>query len=338
MNQQHNSNPEADKDSKVSIITAVRTPLGFFVLVVLVVEVILGITANLSIGSDRSYLIIGMLTLIFMLVLIVAGMAIYRPSALYGKPAPDLKKNGIPHLVSIDGRDKTKNLNELKKFFGNDILTEQFKIVHGTFTKIPYDLRDEIKPIYQKIFRDRSKFMMLPPDTITTLNTVHALSYFLQEFSKYRQQPFTICADHDALSMYHNNSFLSISGPLSNELTDIALKEPSNKFLRFIIIQEPKGAYGIIESVPDGKKFQKGPEDIGTDYGIIVKIKNCHNPEKQIFVCAGLEKQGTSAAVWYLTNHWNELYQKYGTKEFGVVIKVVRDQDNLSTVIHSVTT
>jgi len=73
-----------NKDSRQGIIKDVQTPLGFFVLVVLIVEVILGVTANTSGGTDKTYLIIGMLGLIFLLVLLVSGMAIFRPSSLYG--------------------------------------------------------------------------------------------------------------------------------------------------------------------------------------------------------------------------------------------------------------
>jgi len=70
--------------SRISIIEAVQKPINFFVLVVLVVEVILGVIVNFSEGIDRTYLIIGMLALIFSLVLIVAGFAFFRPEALVG--------------------------------------------------------------------------------------------------------------------------------------------------------------------------------------------------------------------------------------------------------------
>ncbi len=73
------------QSNRVSIIETVQTPLGFFTLTVLVVEVILGITSNFSQGSDRSYLIISMVGLIFLLVAIVAGFAFFRPEALKGK-------------------------------------------------------------------------------------------------------------------------------------------------------------------------------------------------------------------------------------------------------------
>lgn len=182
---------------KVNVINAVKTPLGFFVLVVLLVEVILGITANMSTGSDRTILIVGMLFLILLLVIIVAWMAYYRPSALYGLSTPTSKGtlSKLQYPSSEPDKNRTKTTIELKKFFGNDILTESFKIVHGTFTRAS----KEAKPIYQKIYRDGTMFEMLPPDMITTLNTVHALSYFLQEFSRFREHPFSILTDTDAL-------------------------------------------------------------------------------------------------------------------------------------------
>ena len=49
-----------EKSSRVAIIESVQTPLGFFVLVVLIVEAIFGITANFSTGNDKTYLIAGM--------------------------------------------------------------------------------------------------------------------------------------------------------------------------------------------------------------------------------------------------------------------------------------
>jgi hypothetical protein len=72
---------------RIDIIRTIQTPLGFFVLVVLVVEVILGVTAA-SDSSNRSVLVAGMLGLIFLLVGIVAFMAYSRPEALLGGRPP----------------------------------------------------------------------------------------------------------------------------------------------------------------------------------------------------------------------------------------------------------
>ncbi|MFC2152829.1 hypothetical protein ACFLSE_09925 [Bacteroidota bacterium] len=75
---------KSENNNRVSLIQTVQTPLGFFVLVVLIVEAIFGIAASFSEGDDRSRLIIGMLALIFLLVIIVALIAVYQPEALYG--------------------------------------------------------------------------------------------------------------------------------------------------------------------------------------------------------------------------------------------------------------
>jgi len=70
------------------IIQAVRTSLGFFVLVVLIVEALLGTVAfTLGAGEDRTFVIRAMIVLTFALVIIVTGLAIWRHSAL-GPPEP----------------------------------------------------------------------------------------------------------------------------------------------------------------------------------------------------------------------------------------------------------
>lgn len=76
-------------ESRASIIETVQTPLGFFALVVLVVEAIFGIIAAMSEGTDRTYLVVGMLVLIFLLVVMVGAMAVLRPESLRGsRPHP----------------------------------------------------------------------------------------------------------------------------------------------------------------------------------------------------------------------------------------------------------
>jgi hypothetical protein len=60
---------------RVAIIQAIQTPLGFFVLVVLVVEVVFGIIAGLQSGPDRTYLVVGMILLMFFVVAVVAFLA-----------------------------------------------------------------------------------------------------------------------------------------------------------------------------------------------------------------------------------------------------------------------
>ncbi len=87
--------------NRVGIIQAVKTPLGFFSLVVLVVEAILGVTANFSQGTDRTYLIVGMLSLIFLLVIIVAAFAYFRPGALGEERTDFLARDEDSTAVSL---------------------------------------------------------------------------------------------------------------------------------------------------------------------------------------------------------------------------------------------
>jgi hypothetical protein len=75
---------------RVGLIRAVNTPLGFFVLIVLVIEAILGTVAGISSGFDRTLSLIGMLVIILALVAVVAFMAYYRPEALSGHRPPSL--------------------------------------------------------------------------------------------------------------------------------------------------------------------------------------------------------------------------------------------------------
>jgi hypothetical protein len=57
-----------NEKNRVAIIQAVQKPLGFFVLVVLVLEVTFGIVANLKAEPVRTYAIVGMILLMFFVV------------------------------------------------------------------------------------------------------------------------------------------------------------------------------------------------------------------------------------------------------------------------------
>ena len=95
----------SSQSNRVSIIETVQTPLGFFTLTVLVVELILGIAANFSQGSDRSYLIVSMIALIFLLVALVAVFAFFRPEALSGRrPVANRSVSTNTHVQPNKGR------------------------------------------------------------------------------------------------------------------------------------------------------------------------------------------------------------------------------------------
>jgi hypothetical protein len=95
-----------NRDSKASVIGAVQTPLGFFVLIVLILEVVLGSLSAVTTGPDRTYLIIGMLALMLVLILTVTAMAMYRPEALYGKLARS--RNSSPKPIDAELMQRLK--------------------------------------------------------------------------------------------------------------------------------------------------------------------------------------------------------------------------------------
>ena len=77
--------PNQNSEDRKSIIEAVRTPLGFFVLVILVIEAGMGglaLNPNIPLREFLIYSIVGILVL---LIIIVTLIALFRPEALWGK-------------------------------------------------------------------------------------------------------------------------------------------------------------------------------------------------------------------------------------------------------------
>ncbi len=68
-----------------NIILTVQTPLGFFTLIVLVVEIILGLLAAKAEGTDFTILISSMVGLLFLLALIVAYLSYKKPEVLVSR-------------------------------------------------------------------------------------------------------------------------------------------------------------------------------------------------------------------------------------------------------------
>lgn len=89
----------APVQDRVSILTAIRTPLGFFALVILVIEAILVVYASLADTGQRAELMRWGLGLILITLLIVALLAFYRPEALSGRSGSN---DGMVHAIGTD--------------------------------------------------------------------------------------------------------------------------------------------------------------------------------------------------------------------------------------------
>ena len=69
-------------NSRAEIINSVKTPLGYFVLVLLAIEVILAALAARAEGSDFAFLVRAMVVILVIVTIVVALIAYIRPSAL----------------------------------------------------------------------------------------------------------------------------------------------------------------------------------------------------------------------------------------------------------------
>jgi hypothetical protein len=138
-----------NQSDRVGIIETVQTPLGFFTLTVLIVEVVLGIMTNFSQGPERNYLIISMVALIFLLVFIVAGFAYFRPEALRGKRPIEGK-----FTRHIGGNKKLGQASELTNLIllqrKNKITPEEYEkysnVILGPRQRSNLEITDPVEP------------------------------------------------------------------------------------------------------------------------------------------------------------------------------------------------
>lgn len=76
----------------------------------------------------------------------------------------------------------------------------------------------------------------------------------------------------------------------------------------------------------DGIKFYRAVrkknlgDGLDIDYGVILKLKDEYQPEKNIIVVAGLGDMGTAGSAYFLYKHFDKL--PYKQEEFGVLVEV----------------
>lgn len=99
------------KESRVAIISEVKTPLGLLVLIVLVTEVVLGLLASKAKGQDFTILIIGMLLVLAGILFIVFK----KQQSLSSGPSLSSNEISIKHdlfiaspMASFDSDDEYK--------------------------------------------------------------------------------------------------------------------------------------------------------------------------------------------------------------------------------------
>ncbi|XGV97895.1 MAG: nucleoside 2-deoxyribosyltransferase [Leptolyngbya sp. BL-A-14] len=94
------SGKRTEFSSRAGIIQAVDTPIGFFSLVVLAIEALLGIIALTTSEGDRTFIVRSMIALLFIVVAVVSFLAFTKPSLFRASKKEDSKVK--PQPVSDD--------------------------------------------------------------------------------------------------------------------------------------------------------------------------------------------------------------------------------------------
>lgn len=216
-----------------------------------------------------------------------------------------------------------------RKFFGGKRNQEMIRIVYGQFGEL-INAEDINNPDFanaQKRYDIGKKQVVLLKrfSEFVGVLTIKSINYITGELSKHKKIPSRVCTDVEAVQNYQC-SFISIGGPVANELTNSILEKENNVFFDFEIPENPSGNKLFkLYSLFDGEKKLLDRID-GFDYGVIIRLKNTHDhdyiKEGVHIVCAGLGSHGTSGACYYLANNWKLLYKEFGTAEFGILLKV----------------
>jgi hypothetical protein len=132
-------------------------------LVVLIVEGILGIAVGFSSNSDRTYLILGMLILIFLLVLIVAVMATFRPRSLYGKTTNpkkttfELETSNTLENVEIVNKPKILCGGGFSVMFG-EMINRDANEIKQAYPKAEFEIENDLTAEKFRKLLTRKKF------------------------------------------------------------------------------------------------------------------------------------------------------------------------------------
>ena len=97
----------APKSDRIGVIGAVNTPLGFFALIVLVVEALIGATTLLSkLSEAHQYIMLwAMIGMLFLMIALVAAIAVWKPEVLSIELGEStLKKRQQEHQQQIENQ------------------------------------------------------------------------------------------------------------------------------------------------------------------------------------------------------------------------------------------
>lgn len=219
------------------------------------------------------------------------------------------------------------------RFFGRQIRGDNLRIVPGSFSSLNQGNRSPSRetPTCQKIYQNGETIAIRGPKLFTGIADIRAGAYVIQAISKFRRRSIALYTDEDAIKDL-DKTFIALGGPVSNQITREALRDPGNRFIDHQISDNLRKKPKIfhLKLNDETKAFQSTPE---YDYGYILKIRNSRFPDNYFFICAGLGDWGTSGTAWYLANKWAEIYKVFGNNEFVMVCEVTRQIDTSTICI-----
>jgi hypothetical protein len=205
----------------------------------------------------------------------------------------------------------------LRRFWGKAAFDQNLVIAYGTLTDSRLTQPDPPPYRYVKRYHDGRAFQLVgPAGNVPSGGDVRAVSYITNSIRPYRTRAVGVVDDVTAFANL-NRSIVAVGGPFSNEVTDLILREPNNRFVEF----GQEGGVAFIRDKRSDTKFESAQSPVRKDYGVILKIPNLRFPGYHFFACAGLGEWGTSGAAWYLSRQWRRLQSEFGGP-FAVVVEV----------------
>jgi hypothetical protein len=86
---------------RVDVLKEIGTPLKYFALAILIVEALLAVLASKAVGGDFTFLVIGMILALLLLISIVGYLVAKRPEALVGIGQQQIPKVSLKDDVFI---------------------------------------------------------------------------------------------------------------------------------------------------------------------------------------------------------------------------------------------
>lgn len=178
------------KDERKSIISAVKTPLGFFVLVVLIIEVILGLSLTGIPEQERVYITYALVGLLFLLIGIVSLMAVYKPGSLGLLPTTSdspnnsaIKESSITNPYTPLVIAKTLSVGEFEREIQNklDVMITHYRLDDEETSTIESNIpRSERKSKLKEIIKVLKASDIIPPEKWESLSYKDMIDYLHQ--------------------------------------------------------------------------------------------------------------------------------------------------------------